>query len=63
MNEPEVASRHTNALEDADDETRSAALRLLAKMIARDLTKGHRGGKDKACVRRVDDPPVSRDGL
>jgi len=37
-------------------------LRLLARIIARELGKC-RGGEDKTSCRKTDDPPTSRDDL
>jgi len=43
-------------------QTTSAALRLLARIIARELGN-RRGGEDKTSCRKTDDPPTSRDDL
>jgi hypothetical protein len=43
-------------------QTPSAALRLLARIIARELGKS-KGGEDKTSCRKTDDPPMSRDDL
>jgi hypothetical protein len=46
----------------AEYQTPSTALRLLARIIARELGK-RRGGDDKTSCRKTDDPPTSRKDL
>jgi hypothetical protein len=46
----------------AEYQAPAAALRLLARIIARELGK-RRGGEDKTSCRKTDDPPTSRDDL
>jgi len=46
----------------AEYQTPSATLRLLARIIARELGK-RGGGEDKTSCRKTDDPPTSRDDL
>jgi hypothetical protein len=46
----------------AEYQTPSAALQLLARIIARELGKC-RGGEDKTSYRKINDPPTSRKDL
>ena len=42
-----------------DEGYQERGLRILGKLIARDLAKGHRGNEDKTCISKTDNPPMS----
>ncbi len=46
-----------------DEDYQERGLRILGRIIARDLIKQRRGNEDKACNRKPDDLPISGDDV
>jgi hypothetical protein len=62
MDAQESKDGWSNPTGSAEHQAASTALRLLARIIARELGK-RRGGEDKTSCQKTDDPPTSRDDL
>jgi hypothetical protein len=46
-----------------DEDYQERGLRILGRLIARDLAKRHRGNEDKTYNRKTDDSPISGDDV
>ena len=46
-----------------DEDCQERGLRILGRIIARDLIKQRRGNEDKACNQKPDDSPTSGDAV